>query len=233
MTSVPVPIATTPSRLITIRPWALPVGGSQMTADGSRRPSGIGTGSRASGTTPSGCRCRPGSPGRSPSGLDADDDGAAPVLVEPAHRSRSRWGGRRCLPGVTIQNSSPGLRPRSYPPSRYRRLWSVKSVCSASFSAPMTAARTARLRAEVAEAGDLVLEAERLGRRVGRVGRRGGLDAGDRPAAAGASPATGELRAPAEREEWPPPRKEKGHWTGNANGETHGDSLKNTDIRGF
>ena len=54
MTSVPVPIATTPSRVITIRPWALPVDGSQMTADGSRRPSGIGMGSKGFRNDPMG-----------------------------------------------------------------------------------------------------------------------------------------------------------------------------------
>ena len=54
-------------------------------------------------------------------------------------------GWKTMSPGVTIQNSSPGLSPRSYPASRYRRLCSVKSSCSASFSAPMTAAMNCSL----------------------------------------------------------------------------------------
>jgi len=47
-------------------------------------------------------------------------------------------GWRTSSPGVTIQNSSPGFNPRSTPAFRYNRLCSVKSVCSALFSAPMT-----------------------------------------------------------------------------------------------
>src|SRR4029077_6774608 len=80
--------------------------------------------------------------------------------------------------------------------------------------------------------GDLVLEAECLGRRVGRVRRRGGVDTGDARRLLRES-ATGELRRLLSEKSPHSCRKEKGHWTGKANGETHGDSLKNTDIRGF
>lgn len=88
------------------------------------------------------------------------------------------------------------------------------------------------LRPDVPETGDFVLVAERLGGRVGRVGRRGRVDPGDSRRGLGES-ATGELRRLLSKKSGHPSRKEKGHWTGKANGETHGDSLKNTDIRGF
>ncbi len=107
-------------------------------------------------------------------------------------------------PGVTIQNSSPGLSPRSYPRVEVQEVVFGEVLLLGFVLGPDDGSdELLAFRPDVAEAGDLVLEAERLGRRVGRVGRRGGVDAGDPRRLLGES-ATGELRRLLSEKTWPP-----------------------------